>query len=192
MNASEDAERVYALLDKLYYKYSEEHYSTGRQATSVATGAALKAATLILEETGGRVLLFANTLGAQGSGRVQNRLNAALYNTDQEAAKMLAPEHSYFRDLALDCLSKCIAVDLFLAHTQKKGSIDVATMQPIAGITGGDLFLYPDFDLNEHGEQLYYHLFRILTRVSGSDAMIKVRVSTGLTVTEYFGQFMTY
>lgn len=60
-------------------------------------------------------------------------------------------------------------------------------MAPITGITGGDLYLYPDFDCVKHGEKLYYQIFRNLTRVSASDVMIKLRVSTGLTVTEYFG-----
>ena len=70
--------------------------------------------------------------------------------------------------------------------------MDVATMSPITGITGGDLYLYADFDVVRHGEKLYYQVFRNLTRVSVSDVMIKLRVSTGLTVTEYFGQFGSY
>jgi len=60
-------------------------------------------------------------------------------------------------------------------------------MAPITGITGGDLYLYPDFDAVKQGEKLYYQLFRNLTRITGTDAMIKIRVSTGLTVEEYFG-----
>lgn len=74
----------------------------------------------------------------------------------------------------------------------KKQSLDVATLAPLTGITGGDLNFFPDFDSVQHGEKLYYQIFRILTRVSASDVMIKLRVSTGLTVTEYFGQFGSY
>lgn len=105
---------------------------------------------------------------------------------------MLAPESNFYRELALECISKCITVDIFLAVDTKKQSLDVATMAPISGITGGDLYLYPDFDVVKHGEKLYYHIFRNLTRVSVSDVMIKLRVSSGLTVTEYFGQFGSY
>ena len=105
---------------------------------------------------------------------------------------MLSPENNYYRELALECISKCITVDLFLAVDTKKQSLDVATMAPITGITGGDLYLYPDFDVVKHGEKLYYHIFRNLTRVCVSDVMIKLRVSAGLTVTEYFGQFGSY
>ena len=105
---------------------------------------------------------------------------------------MLAPESTFYRDLALDLTSKCIAVDLFLASTVKYKSLDVATMAPVAGITGGDIYLYTDFDVTKHGEKLYYHIFRNLTRVTATDVMVKIRVSTGLTVNEYFGQFQSY
>jgi len=60
---------------------------------------------------------------------------------------MLTPEHDFYRQLALECVGKCIAVDLFLAFTQKHVSLDVATLQPITGITGGDLYLHADFNV---------------------------------------------
>lgn len=100
---------------------------------------------------------------------------------------MLAPENNFYRELALECISQCITVDMFIAVDTKKQSIDLATMAPITGITGGDLYLHPDFNDVMHGEKLYYQIFRNLTRVSVSDVMIKLRASTGLTVTEYFG-----
>ena len=70
MNVSEDGERLFALIDKIYNFYSADYYAQGRQVTSVATGAALTASKSMLEETGGRIMLFTNTLGAQGCGRV--------------------------------------------------------------------------------------------------------------------------
>jgi len=105
---------------------------------------------------------------------------------------MLAQENSFYRDLALECISKCITVDLFLAITKKYQTLDTATMSPIAGITGGDLYLYNDFDVVMHGEKLYYNIFRNLTRVAATDVMVKLRVSSGLSVSEYFGQFISY
>ena len=64
MNVTDDSDRIYALIDKIYNMYSDEFYAQGRQVTSVATGAALKCATTLLEDQGGRVMLFANSLGA--------------------------------------------------------------------------------------------------------------------------------
>jgi len=43
-----------------------------------------------------------------------------------------------------------------------------------------------------HGEKLYYQIFRNMTRIVATDCMVKVRVSTGLTVSEYFGGFGVY
>ena len=193
MNVTEDIDRIHALFDKVYNFFGEEYYAQGRHGTSVATGAAVKAATQVVEENGGRVMFFTSTLGAaQGCGRVQNRYNATVFNTDQEATKMLAPEQSFFRELALDCTSKCIAVDLFVSLNLKHKSLDLASIAPLAGISGGDLYFYADFDCYKHGEQLYFQIFRNLTRVTASDIMCKVRVSTGLTVTDYFGQFNNY
>ena len=59
---------------------------------------------------------------------MQNRVNAKLYNTDEEMPKMLRPEIEFYRELALECVSKCITVDLFLAFTLKNISLDVATI----------------------------------------------------------------
>ena len=137
-------------------------------------------------------MVFANSPGSIGCGKVQNRVNAKLYNTDEEVSKMLRPEIDFYRELALECVSKCITVDLFLALTLKQISLDVATLQPITGLTGGDLYLHADFDVTAHGEKLYYQIFRNMTRVVATDCMIKVRVSSGLTVSEYFGGFGSY
>ena len=70
MNVADDAERIHALIDKIYNMHSEEHYSHGRQLTSIATGAAILASKSLLEEIGGRIIVFANTIGAQGCGKV--------------------------------------------------------------------------------------------------------------------------
>ena len=53
MNVAEDGERIYALIDKIYNLYSDEYYAQGRQVASVATGAAIKAGTLLLDDCGG-------------------------------------------------------------------------------------------------------------------------------------------
>ena len=52
--------------------------------------------------------------------------------------------------------------------------------------------MHADFDVTAHGEKLYYQIFRNMTRVVATDCMVKVRVSSGLTVSEYFGGFGSY
>ena len=55
---------------------------------------------------------------------------------------MMSPENEFYSALGKECIDKRITVDLFVAITPKYLSIDVASMAPICGITGGDLFVY--------------------------------------------------
>jgi protein transport protein SEC24 len=68
-------------------------------------------------------------------------------------------------------------------------SIDLTSIAVLPSHTGGDLHFMAPFDINKHGEKLHYEIFRVLTRVSASEVQIKARVSTGLSVVEYFGGF---
>lgn len=71
--------------------------------------------------------------------------------------------------------------------SSKNTSIDLTTIAPVAGITGGDVHFYQSFDVAKHGDELYYQIFRTLTRPVVTDVELKARCSTGLTVTEYIG-----
>jgi len=62
-----------------------------------------------------------------------------------------------------ECVKDRICVDLFYALNNYK-SIDLATIAPIAAVTGGDLHFFSPFDITRHGEKLHYEIFRTLTR----------------------------
>lgn len=106
----------------------------------------------------------------------------------------MSPANDFYQKLAQLCLHNRITVDLFFAFSEKQmqmsSSNDIATIVPLAGITGGDVILYPKFDVYKHGEKLYYQIFRNLTRIVGTEVAIRARVSTGLSVLEYIGSFM--
>lgn len=101
----------------------------------------------------------------------------------------MMPAHDFYTKLAEDCTRERITVDLFYA-LQERNSVDLATVAPIAGATGGDLVYYVTFNPRAHGEKLYYSLFRILTRPTVSEVAIKARCSTGMTITDYTGGFL--
>jgi protein transport protein SEC24 len=63
----------------------------------------------------------------------------------------------------------------------------LATVAPIAGLTGGSIYFYPNFDVTKQGEKIYYDLFRTLTRPTVTEVEFKARCSSGFTVTEYIG-----
>lgn len=91
--------------------------------------------------------------------------------------------------MAQSCIDWNICVDIFFATVASQTSVDLATMAPICGRTGGDLIYFENFDVYAHGEKLYYHVFRNMTREVATDVMCKMRVSTGLTNVEYIGSF---
>ena len=102
---------------------------------------------------------------------------------------MMLPADDFYSKLAQECNGEGISVDLFFGPMPNV-QLDLATIAPIAGSTGGEMHYYEDFDAAHHGEKLYYELFRNLTRNQVTDVQLKMRVSTGLSVTEYVGSFM--
>jgi len=115
------------------------------------------------------------------------RDESKVYNTNAEP-RILSPENDHYQAMATDCVKQHIAVDLFVTYNALR-SVDIASLAPIASLTGGEVYFYPKFDVNKHGEKLHYELFRNLTRTQGSDVVMKARTSSGFTVTEYFGGF---
>lgn len=72
---------------------------------------------------------------------------------------MMLPTHDFYTKLGNECVSKCITVDLFFAFATLSNvvtSCNIATLAPVAGITGGDVILYSKFDVMMHGEKLYF------------------------------------
>ena len=52
MNLAEEGDKIYALLDKIYNMYTQEHYAQGRQVTQVCSGAVIKAGIEALSDQG--------------------------------------------------------------------------------------------------------------------------------------------
>jgi protein transport protein SEC24 len=140
---------------------------------------------------GGRISVFSTSLSSLGAGKVAPRLAPDIFNKPEEGPKMMAPAHDYFKYLAQECLRQRICVDLYFGVGPKNTSIDLTTIAPIAGITGGDVRFYQNFDVVKHGDELYFQMFRALTRPVVTDVELKARCSTGLTVTEYIGGQMS-
>ncbi len=68
-------------------------------------------------------------------------------------------------------------------------SIDLASLNKVVQITGGDLVYFGKFNALTDAQKLYYEMFRNITKNFGTDIMIKARCSPGFSVTEYYGGF---
>lgn len=104
--------------------------------------------------------------------------------------ELLSPANKHYVTMAKECIQSRICVDLFYASNSYK-SLDITTIAPLASLTGGDFHLFNNFDVTKHGEKLHYELFRNLTRTQGTEVQFKARTSTGISVTEYFGSFLS-
>jgi Sec23/Sec24 trunk domain len=120
-------------------------------------------------------------------GALACRDDPKLYNSDKERA-LLSPASEHYTKLAEECTRQRVTFDLFFAMNNVK-SIDLASIAPLAALTGGDLHFLCPYEPSRHAEKLHYDIFRVLTRATGTDVQIKARVSGGLSVGEYFGAF---
>lgn len=53
--------------------------------------------------------------------------------------------------------------------------------------TGGQIYYYPNFTREIHQEQIYRELYRNLTRPHGSDTILRLRTSQGISVKTQYG-----
>jgi protein transport protein SEC24 len=79
-----------------------------------------------------------------------------------------------------------VAFDVFVCANSY---CDIATVGVLANKTGGQLFMYPGFHARKDGEAMQRDVFHTLTRRTGSDAVMVVRISAGLKVAEHFGNY---
>jgi protein transport protein SEC24 len=138
---------------------------------------------------GGRIVALHASLPNVGPGALKLRDDASAYNTEKEKT-LLAPQNKFYADLALECAKRKVCVDL-ISCASVGSYIDLATLGQLPKVTGGGSIYIPAFQGDRHTEKLFYDLTRILTRRSGTDAIVKIRTSEGIAVDSFDGHFRT-
>ncbi|XP_038638606.1 protein transport protein Sec24C isoform X1 [Scyliorhinus canicula] len=142
---------------------------------------ALKAA-----ECAGKLFIFHSTLPlAEAPGKLKNRDDKKLINTDKEKV-LFQPQTSFYNNLAKECVAQGCCVDLFLFPNQY---VDVATLGLVTYQTGGSIYKYTYFQAQADGERFLNDLHRDVRKVIGFDSVMRVRTSTGIRATDFFGSF---
>jgi protein transport protein SEC24 len=145
-------------------------------------GSALKAAARILGPVGGKLCLFLSSLPSVGPFKLVNREKEVKgMDTDSKLAQQLTGE---YKEMALRLAQDQISVDMFLTTSSY---VDVATISSLSKYTGGKVKYYPGFQHDITGDQLIHDLKRVLTNKTNFEAVMRVRVSSGLTVKNYYG-----
>ena len=147
----------------------------------------LKAACAALEATGGKIVCGLSTLPTWGPGKLVPRDDGKGIDADAER-KLLASDNSAFKNVASTMVSVGIGVDFFLAPSGGK-YLDIATIGHVSALTGGEVFLYPNFYAPRDHVQVAQEVKHTVSRETGYQALMKVRCSTGLQVATYHGSF---
>ncbi|CAB1311855.1 unnamed protein product [Coregonus sp. 'balchen'] len=142
---------------------------------------ALKAA-----DCAGKLFVFHSSLPiAEAPGKLKNREDKKLVGTDKEKS-LFQPQSGFYSNLSKECVAQGCCVDLFLFPNQY---VDVATLGVVPVSTGGSVYKYTYFQAETDRKQFLNDLRRDVQKPMGFDAVMRVRTSTGIRATDFFGSF---
>lgn len=177
---AESRDIIETLLERL------PHMFASTRETDAALGAAMQAAMLALQPCGGRAVVLSSSLPSFGPGTLKKREDVSLLGTEKEKI-LFQPQDGYYKAFATDCIKRGICIDLFMFPNAYQ---DVATLGAMATSTGGSVHRMPLFKGANDGEKLVAEIKYCVQRVFGTDAMMRLRCSTGLRPTDFFGNFV--
>ncbi|XP_044276094.1 protein transport protein Sec24C isoform X2 [Varanus komodoensis] len=182
VNINESRTVFTSLLDQIPEIFADTRETETVFAPVIQAGVeALKAA-----ECAGKLFIFHTSLPiAEAPGKLKNRDDRKLINTDKEKT-LFQPQTSFYNNLAKECVTQGCCVDLFLFPNQY---VDVATLGVVPYQTGGSLYKYTCFQGEADQERFLNDLRRDVQKEVGFDAVMRVRTSTGIRATEFFGAF---
>ena len=165
-----------------------ETFSTSGMGPSAMT-AGIKAGIECLKPTGGKVMAFMATIPNVGIGKLEARTGTAgqrTGNIEKEPLKCMASADKSYAAMATHAAEHQVCIDLFLCVSS---AVDVATLGVLPRLTGGSLYRYPGFNVQQDFAQLHNDLRWNFIRPQGLEAVMRVRASAGLGVQDYNGFF---
>ncbi|XP_004473853.1 protein transport protein Sec24C isoform X1 [Dasypus novemcinctus] len=182
VNVNESRTVITSLLDQIPEMFADTRETETVFAPVIQAGMeALKAA-----ECAGKLFLFHTSLPiAEAPGKLKNRDDRKLINTDKEKT-LFQPQTGAYQTLAKECVAQGCCVDLFLFPNQY---VDVATLSVVPQLTGGSVYKYACFQVENDQERFLSDLRRDMQKIVGFDAVMRVRTSTGIRAVDFFGAF---
>lgn len=183
VNLRDSRALVDQLLDALPNMY------THNKASDSCLGAAVSAGYSIMQHVGGKMLLFVASFPGIGVGKLKPREVPKMLGSDKEHL-LLAPdageEGSFYKTRAVDFSRQQISVDSYLFAQQY---MDVAGIGALSRYTAGHVYYYPNYTHPLDSERFGRDLARDLTRFTGWEAVMRVRTSKGLQISNFYGNF---
>ncbi|KAI3365115.1 hypothetical protein L3Q82_010226, partial [Scortum barcoo] len=182
VNVKESRLVIESLLDQIPEMFADTRETETVFGPVIQAGLeALKAA-----DCAGKLFVFHTALPiAEAPGKLKNREDKKLIGTDKEKS-LFQPQVSFYNSLAKECVAQGCCVDLFLFPNQY---VDVATLGVVPVSTGGSIYKYTYFQAQADKERFLNDLRRDVQKLVGFDAVMRVRTSTGIRATDFFGSF---
>ena len=184
-NLSDCKVAVDSFLDNLPTMFADNHSGVSSGGGGSCLGPALKAAYTVMKNVGGKMSVFQSAIPSLGDGALHPRENHRLMGTAEEV-KLLKPSMNWYKDTAIELSKNQISVDMYLFPYQY---IDCASLLDLPRITGGEMFTYVAFDEVRDGPKFRSNLQRRLVQSTAFEAVLRVRCTKGLKVSNFYGNF---
>eukprot|EP00488_Nonionellina_sp_1-RS-2012_P003130 TRINITY_DN63_c0_g1_i2.p1 TRINITY_DN63_c0_g1~~TRINITY_DN63_c0_g1_i2.p1 ORF type:complete len:364 (-),score=94.49 TRINITY_DN63_c0_g1_i2:505-1482(-) len=92
-------------------------------------------------------------------------------------------------DLAISLTKYQISCDLFQMTSSQEPYCDISTIKGICRCSGGELFYYDEYEAHKHEDAFFADLYQLLTRPNGWESVMRIRVSKGINIKNYYGCF---
>lgn len=175
-----------AVIDSLMEHIPAMFADTRETETVLAPAIQAGLEALKASECAGKLLVFHSSLPiAEAPGKLKNRDDRKLLGTEKERT-VLVPQVAVYNTLGQDCVSAGCSVDLFVFNNSY---IDLATIGQVSRLSGGEIYKYTYFQADLDGERLIADIKHDVSRPVAFDAIMRVRTSTGVRATDFYGHF---
>ncbi|XP_022248910.1 protein transport protein Sec24C-like [Limulus polyphemus] len=158
------------------------------QDTETILGPPMQAGLDALKAAGcaGKIFIFHSVLPiAEAPGKLKNRDDQKLLGTDKEKT-LLIPQSNFYNNLGQECVTAGCCVDLFLFPS---AYIDIATIGEVCRLSGGQVHKYSYFQTEVDGRRFLEDLKHSVRKTVAFDVIMRVRTSTGIRPTDFYGHY---
>nr|XP_031826697.1 protein transport protein Sec24C [Nomia melanderi]XP_031826698.1 protein transport protein Sec24C [Nomia melanderi]XP_031826700.1 protein transport protein Sec24C [Nomia melanderi]XP_031826701.1 protein transport protein Sec24C [Nomia melanderi] len=181
-----DVEESEAVIDGLMAQIPAMFADTRETETILAPAIQAGLEALKASDCVGKLMVFHSSLPiAEAPGKLKNRDDRKVLGTEKEKS-VLAPQNNVYNNLGQECEGSGCSVDLFVFNNSY---VDIATISQVARLTGGEVYKYTYFQADIDGDRLITDVINNISRPIAFDAIMRVRTSTGVRATDFFGHF---
>ncbi|XP_053694400.1 protein transport protein Sec24C isoform X2 [Sabethes cyaneus] len=181
-----DPEESAAVIDALMEQIPRMFGDTRETETILLPALQAGLEALKASECAGKLYVFHSSLPtAEAPGKLKLRDDRKLLGTDKEKT-VLTPQSTVYNMLGQECVGAGVSVDLFVFNNSY---IDLATIGQISRLTGGEIYKYTYFQADIDGQRLVNDLIKNISRPIAFETVMRVRTSTGIRPTDFFGHF---